>query len=115
MPSTQVLSNALFYAHTHTLKLSLIWVLCLSHTVKRYVRKGVPKEHRALIWMAASGAQDQLEKHPGYYQSLLEEKHDAKLEETIRLGGIQKGWAHNHNQPAPYITHSAWFPRIRLG
>ncbi|XP_041935610.1 growth hormone-regulated TBC protein 1-A-like isoform X2 [Alosa sapidissima] len=53
--------------------------------VKRYVRKGVPKEHRAQIWMAASGAQEQLEKHPGYYHSLLEQKHDAKLEETIRL------------------------------
>ncbi|XP_062389936.1 growth hormone-regulated TBC protein 1-A-like isoform X2 [Sardina pilchardus] len=53
--------------------------------VKRYVRKGVPKEHRAQIWMAASGAQEHLEKHPGYYHSLLEDKHDAKLEETIRL------------------------------
>ncbi|XP_030636595.1 growth hormone-regulated TBC protein 1-A [Chanos chanos] len=52
--------------------------------VKRYVRKGVPNEHRALIWMAASGAQQQLEKNPGYYHSLLEAQHDSKLVETIR-------------------------------
>lgn len=52
-------------------------------TVKRYVRKGVPNEHRARIWMAASGAQERLESKPGYYQSLLSEQHDAKLKETI--------------------------------
>uniref|UniRef100_A0A3P9L4R6 Growth hormone regulated TBC protein 1 n=1 Tax=Oryzias latipes TaxID=8090 RepID=A0A3P9L4R6_ORYLA len=52
--------------------------------VKRYVRKGIPNEHRALVWMAASGAQDQLEKNPGYYQSMLEAQHDPKLVETIR-------------------------------
>ncbi|XP_028257615.1 growth hormone-regulated TBC protein 1-A [Parambassis ranga] len=51
--------------------------------LKRYVRKGIPNEHRALIWMAASGAQDQLEKNPGYYQSLLGAQPDSKLMETI--------------------------------
>ncbi|XP_037343710.2 growth hormone-regulated TBC protein 1-A-like [Pungitius pungitius] len=52
-------------------------------TVKRYVRKGVPNEHRARIWMAASGAQERLESKPGHYQSLLAMEHDAKLKETI--------------------------------
>ncbi|XP_022047219.1 growth hormone-regulated TBC protein 1-A isoform X1 [Acanthochromis polyacanthus] len=51
--------------------------------LKRYVRKGIPNEHRALIWMSASGAQDQLEKNPGHYQSLLGARHDLKLMETI--------------------------------
>ncbi|XP_034048709.1 growth hormone-regulated TBC protein 1-A isoform X2 [Thalassophryne amazonica] len=51
--------------------------------LKRYVRKGVPNEHRSLIWMAASGAEELLEKNPGYYQSLLRSQHDAKLVETI--------------------------------
>ncbi|XP_044045634.1 growth hormone-regulated TBC protein 1-A [Siniperca chuatsi] len=51
--------------------------------LKRYVRKGIPNEHRALIWMAASGAQDQLEKNPGYYKSLLGAQHDPNLMETI--------------------------------
>lgn len=54
--------------------------------VKRFVRKGVPNEHRANIWMAASGAQEQLENHRGYYQSLLAGEHDAKLKETIHIG-----------------------------
>ncbi|XP_029980785.1 growth hormone-regulated TBC protein 1-A-like isoform X1 [Sphaeramia orbicularis] len=52
-------------------------------TVKRFVRKGVPNEHRARIWMAASGAQERMEGNPGYYQSLLVLEHDAKLKETI--------------------------------
>lgn len=52
-------------------------------TVKRYVRKGVPNEHRARIWMAASGAQERLESNPGYYQSLLAMEHDIKLKDTI--------------------------------
>ncbi|KAK5920617.1 hypothetical protein CgunFtcFv8_024410 [Champsocephalus gunnari] len=52
-------------------------------TVKRYVRKGVPNEHRARIWMAASGAQERLERNPGYYQALLSMEHDTKLKETI--------------------------------
>lgn len=54
--------------------------------VKRYVRKGVPNEHRARIWMAASGAQERLESNPGYYQSLLAMEHDTKLKETIHTG-----------------------------
>ncbi|KAM9709937.1 growth hormone-regulated TBC protein 1-A-like isoform 2-T2 [Menidia menidia] len=52
-------------------------------TVKRFVRKGVPNEHRARIWMAASGAQEQLESRPGYYRSLLAMEHDARLRDTI--------------------------------
>ncbi|KAM9408633.1 growth hormone-regulated TBC protein 1-A [Pholidichthys leucotaenia] len=52
--------------------------------LKRYVRKGIPNEHRTLIWMAASGAQEQLEKNPGHYQSLLGAQHDPKLVDTIR-------------------------------
>lgn len=54
--------------------------------MKRYVRKGVPNEHRARIWMAASGAQEQLESSPGYYQSLLAAEHHAALTDTIRAG-----------------------------
>ena len=57
--------------------------------VKRYVRKGVPNEHRARIWMAASGAQERLETNPGYYQSLLGMEHDAKLKETIHTGATK--------------------------
>ncbi|XP_061830704.2 growth hormone-regulated TBC protein 1-A [Nerophis lumbriciformis] len=51
--------------------------------LKRYVRKGVPNEHRAFIWMVTSGAQNQLEKNPGYYQSLLAAQHDTKVVESI--------------------------------
>ncbi|XP_030643421.1 growth hormone-regulated TBC protein 1b [Chanos chanos] len=52
--------------------------------VKRYVRKGVPNEHRTVIWMAASGAQQQLEENPGYYHSLLQTQSDTNLKEIIQ-------------------------------
>ena len=54
--------------------------------VKRYVRKGVPNEHRALVWMSASGAQDQLDRNAGYYQSVLGAEHDPKLVDSVRTG-----------------------------
>ncbi|XP_050806306.1 growth hormone-regulated TBC protein 1 isoform X6 [Gopherus flavomarginatus] len=49
--------------------------------VKRYIRKGIPNEHRALIWMIVSGAQANMEQNPGYYNKLLEgEKSDTLVE-----------------------------------
>ncbi|XP_051260910.1 growth hormone-regulated TBC protein 1b isoform X1 [Dicentrarchus labrax] len=78
--------------HTTVLFWCLLMLVCLCDVtikcvleVKRYVRKGVPNEHRARIWMAASGAQERLESNPAYYQSLLAMEHDAKLKETIHI------------------------------
>nr|XP_045370701.1 growth hormone-regulated TBC protein 1 isoform X4 [Camelus bactrianus] len=55
-----------------------------SMTVKRYIRKGIPLEHRARVWMGVSGAQAQMDRNPGYYQRLLEGERDDRLEEAIR-------------------------------
>uniref|UniRef100_A0A8C6K4P1 Uncharacterized protein n=1 Tax=Melopsittacus undulatus TaxID=13146 RepID=A0A8C6K4P1_MELUD len=52
--------------------------------VKRYIRKGIPNEHRALIWMIVSGAQANMEQNPGYYHSLLEGEKNDKLVEAIK-------------------------------
>uniref|UniRef100_A0A8D2KZ41 Growth hormone regulated TBC protein 1 n=1 Tax=Varanus komodoensis TaxID=61221 RepID=A0A8D2KZ41_VARKO len=52
--------------------------------VKRYIRKGIPNEHRALVWMVVSGAQSRMEQNPGYYQKLLEGDKNDKLVETIK-------------------------------
>lgn len=65
---------------------SMALIMSICHTVKRYVRKGIPNEYRALTWMGASGAQEQLEKNPGYYHALLTGEHDARLVEVIRTG-----------------------------
>ncbi|XP_075865719.1 growth hormone-regulated TBC protein 1 isoform X1 [Microcebus murinus] len=54
-----------------------------SPTVKRYVRKGVPLEHRARVWMALSGAQAQMDQNPGYYQRLLQGEGDPGLEDAV--------------------------------
>lgn len=59
-----------------------LWV-----SVKRYVRKGIPLEHRARVWMAVSGAQAQMDQNPGYYHRLLEGEGSPSLEEAIRTGG----------------------------
>ncbi|XP_017375246.1 growth hormone-regulated TBC protein 1 isoform X3 [Cebus imitator] len=52
--------------------------------VKRYVRKGVPLEHRARVWMALSGAQAQMDQNPGYYHRLLQGERNPRLEDAIR-------------------------------
>ncbi|XP_074185661.1 growth hormone-regulated TBC protein 1 isoform X4 [Rhinolophus sinicus] len=55
-----------------------------SMTVKRYIRKGVPLEHRARVWMGVSGAQAQMDRNPGYYHQLLQGERNDSLEEAIR-------------------------------
>uniref|UniRef100_A0A8C9CXR2 Growth hormone regulated TBC protein 1 n=1 Tax=Phocoena sinus TaxID=42100 RepID=A0A8C9CXR2_PHOSS len=55
-----------------------------SMTLKRYIRKGVPLEHRARVWMGVSGAQAQMDQNPGYYLHLLQGEKDDSLEEAIR-------------------------------
>lgn len=54
--------------------------------VKRYIRKGIPNEHRALVWMVVSGAQAHMEQNPGYYQKLLDGEKNNRLVETIQTG-----------------------------
>lgn len=60
----------------------------LSVSVKRYIRKGVPLEHRARVWMGVSGAQAQMDQNPGYYQRLLQGERCDRLEEAIRTGEL---------------------------
>ncbi|XP_073419639.1 growth hormone-regulated TBC protein 1 isoform X1 [Dendrobates tinctorius] len=52
--------------------------------VKRYIRKGVPNEHRSHVWMMVSGAQAQMDVNPGYYHRvLLEGQNNTKLVDTV--------------------------------
>ncbi|XP_066435773.1 growth hormone-regulated TBC protein 1 [Eleutherodactylus coqui] len=55
-----------------------------SMKVKRYIRKGIPNEHRCYVWMMVSGAQAQMEQNPGYYHSVLQEgQKNAKLVDAV--------------------------------
>ncbi|XP_040192187.1 growth hormone-regulated TBC protein 1 [Rana temporaria] len=55
-----------------------------SMKVKRYIRKGIPNEHRCHVWMFVSGAQARMEKNPGYYHNaLVEGKKNTKLVDTV--------------------------------
>nr|XP_033805095.1 growth hormone-regulated TBC protein 1 isoform X3 [Geotrypetes seraphini] len=52
--------------------------------VKRYIRKGIPNEHRAMIWMIVSGAQAEMDLNPGYYRKLLEGEKNDRLVEAVQ-------------------------------
>ncbi|KAM9320779.1 growth hormone-regulated TBC protein 1 [Gastrophryne carolinensis] len=55
-----------------------------SMKVKRYVRKGIPNEHRCYVWMVVSGAQAKMENNPGYYHNVLAEgKKHVKLVDSV--------------------------------
>lgn len=53
-------------------------------TLKRYVRKGIPGEHRALIWLIVSGGEELKNATPGLYQHLLDGPHNSEVSEIIR-------------------------------
>nr|XP_006820829.1 PREDICTED: growth hormone-regulated TBC protein 1-A-like [Saccoglossus kowalevskii] len=54
-----------------------------SRKVKRYCRKGIPGEHRGMVWMHISGAQKRMEDNPGLYEKLMAGPFDQRLLETI--------------------------------
>ncbi|XP_059486893.1 growth hormone-regulated TBC protein 1-A [Neocloeon triangulifer] len=47
-----------------------------SLTTKRYIRKGIPKEHRGLVWMAVSGAEKARQAQPNLYLERLRSASD---------------------------------------
>ncbi|XP_063224392.1 growth hormone-regulated TBC protein 1-A isoform X2 [Bacillus rossius redtenbacheri] len=56
-----------------------------SLTVKRYVRKGIPGEHRGLVWLTVSGAERLREQRgPDLYQRLLSQPLDEDIVDTVR-------------------------------
>ncbi|GLG92868.1 hypothetical protein R5R35_003282 [Gryllus longicercus] len=57
-----------------------------SLTVKRYVRKGIPGEHRGMVWMTVSGA-DIMREELGHdwYQRLLSGPKDQEIIDTVKM------------------------------
>lgn len=41
-----------------------------NNTLKRFVRKGIPSEHRKQMWLYVSGAEQMMSKHPELYSLL---------------------------------------------
>ncbi|KAL8574488.1 hypothetical protein ACOMHN_060158 [Nucella lapillus] len=60
-----------------------------SGKVKRFCRKGIPGEHRPLVWMEVwmevSGAGDRMRAEPGLYKRLLTQKLDETIKDSIML------------------------------
>ncbi|XP_033227042.1 growth hormone-regulated TBC protein 1-A-like [Belonocnema kinseyi] len=52
--------------------------------IKKYVRKGIPGEHRSLVWLAVSGGEELKNVVPGFYQQLLDGPHSPEVAEIIR-------------------------------
>ncbi|XP_021356102.1 growth hormone-regulated TBC protein 1-A-like isoform X1 [Mizuhopecten yessoensis] len=56
-----------------------------SRKVKRYCRKGIPNEHRPMVWMCVSGAQESMASSPLLYQTILKSQHDESTVEAITI------------------------------
>ncbi|GAB1602445.1 growth hormone-regulated TBC protein 1-A-like [Argonauta hians] len=56
-----------------------------SRKMKRFCRKGIPKEYRSAAWMSLSKADQRMRDNPNLYQQLQSQTLDAKVEESIRL------------------------------
>ncbi|XP_014206949.1 growth hormone-regulated TBC protein 1-A isoform X2 [Copidosoma floridanum] len=55
-----------------------------SITIKRYVRKGVPSEHRGMVWLSVSGGEELRNKSPNLYQQILSDTHDQQISDIIK-------------------------------
>ncbi|KAL0849916.1 hypothetical protein ABMA28_011845 [Loxostege sticticalis] len=55
-----------------------------TNTVKRYVRKGIPSEHRPSVWMAISQAEKMREQHPDLYQKILDGPFEKELVDLVK-------------------------------
>jgi len=57
-----------------------------STRVKRYIRKGIPSEHRCEIWMATSKAQEMKDQSPNKYNQLVSEPTaELKVKDSIKI------------------------------
>jgi len=57
--------------------------LTRDRTLKRYIRKGIPNEHRPRVWMFTSGADACMKKEPTLYQELINTKLDPETMDCI--------------------------------
>ncbi|XP_012278992.1 growth hormone-regulated TBC protein 1-A isoform X2 [Orussus abietinus] len=55
-----------------------------SITIKRYIRKGIPGEHRGMVWLAVSGGEELRNASPNLYQKLLEGPHNREISDIIK-------------------------------
>ncbi|VVC88647.1 unnamed protein product [Leptidea sinapis] len=53
-------------------------------TVKRYVRKGIPSEHRPSVWMAISEADKMKKQCPDLYLKILDQPFEKELVDLIK-------------------------------
>lgn len=55
-----------------------------TNTVKRYVRKGVPSEHRPAVWMTISSAEKMKEQFPDLYHKILDAPFEKELVDLVK-------------------------------
>ncbi|KAI8430146.1 hypothetical protein MSG28_000535 [Choristoneura fumiferana] len=55
-----------------------------TNTVKRYVRKGIPSEHRPSVWMAISGADKMKDQSPDLFHKILDSPFEKELVDLVK-------------------------------
>lgn len=55
-----------------------------NNKLKRYIRKGIPSEHRKMVWMFASGAQNLIVEYPDLYTTLRQQSPKQSVIDTIK-------------------------------
>ncbi|XP_062522123.1 growth hormone-regulated TBC protein 1-like [Corticium candelabrum] len=53
--------------------------------IKRFIRKGVPLEFRAQVWLSVSGAEGEINNKPNYYAEMLRAENDPDVLQRIEL------------------------------
>uniref|UniRef100_T1IW08 Rab-GAP TBC domain-containing protein n=1 Tax=Strigamia maritima TaxID=126957 RepID=T1IW08_STRMM len=96
------------------------WQYLLDHTntvkksgkVKRYVRKGIPSEHRGLMWATVSGVLELRDQNPDTYTKALSVKKNEELINAISIGTIMVIIMDFLNSKLIYVfRHSKNLPR----
>jgi hypothetical protein len=59
--------------------------LTVSQKLKRFIRKGIPSEHRPMVWMYVSGAEQRRREHPDLFRKLLDGPQESQLVELIKI------------------------------
>ena len=54
--------------------------------VKRYIRKGIPRDFRAEVWLSVSGAKRKMVNKPKHYEEMLKKANDPDVLQRIELG-----------------------------
>jgi hypothetical protein len=66
--------------------------------IKRFIRKGIPRDFRAEVWMSVSGAEWKMIDKPDYYEEMLKKPNDPDVLQRIELDILRTFPENSHFQ-----------------